>query len=95
MNFTFLRQLFKIYIFLKIILNLLNSYNGPDQVHKVEKRVFSQGGRGLCAVYCTRPQRFIIIRWLKNFGDFFKVQPLIVIYIRGNFVFHNWVCKSI
>ena len=60
-----------------------------------------QEGRGHWAVNHTRPQTFIAkIRWLNNFWDFFEFcfksfQPLIVIYRRGNFVYHHWVCTSI
>ena len=62
-----------------------------------------QGGRGNWAVDYNSPQGFIIsfpIRWPHNFGDFYQtsidwwlsaqtVQPLIVIYRRGNFVPHR------
>ena len=61
---------------------------------------FAQGGRG----YYTSPQSFIkcfLIRWLNNFEEFIEFywfinlsvqtfQPLIVIYIMGNFMYHHW-----
>ena len=66
-----------------------------------------QGGRGLWAVYYTSPQSFNI-RWLNSFGDvncilidwFIKLsvqifQPLIVIYKKGIFVYHQWGCTLI
>ena len=49
-----------------------------------------------------------LIRWINNFGGCYWIlvdwfinfsvqtfQPLIVIYIRGNFMYHHWKCKSI
>ena len=70
---------------------------------KLQHKRFSQGMRGHWAVNYTSPQSFIIlIHWLKNFGTFYwiligcfmklsvqKFQQLIVIYRRGNFVYHN------
>ena len=63
------------------------------------------------AVYHTCPQSLqlrFLIHWLNNFRDFYWIligwfiklsvqsfQPLIVIYGRGNFVYHHWECTSI
>ena len=75
---------------------------------KSANRETGKWGRGHCAVKYTSLQSFLI-RWLNNFGDFNLIliswlvfqlivdtfQPLLVIYIRGNFVYHHWKCTPI
>ena len=70
-----------------------------------------EGGRGHWPVYFISPQSFkwrFLIRWLNNVGGFYWIligwfvkssvqtfQPQILIYKRGNFVYHHWGCTSI
>ena len=69
----------------------------------------TQGGRWHWTVNYTGTQSFIapwLTHWLKNFttwiliGWFIKLSvqtflPLILIFRRGNFVYHHWRCTSI
>ena len=85
---------------LKVKLVFCYKIANKDTTGKKDFILKSQEGRGHWAVYYTSPQSFIItflIRWLKNFGDFYLIligwfiklsvqtfQPLILIYRSDN-----------
>ena len=76
---------------------------------KFEQKGKKPGGREGTLVLIPKVLLYqILIRWLNNFGNFYRIlivlfiklsvqtfQPLIVIYRMGNFVYHHWGCTSI
>ena len=86
-------------MFCEIVFSLLPPISAPN-IFIWNKCVSVLREIGDIRLFITLVPKVLLKHWLNNFGDllnfdwFFTFQPLIVIYIRNNFVYNHWGCTS-